>query len=275
MLSDKVQSILVSVEKLRPIPSNVTRILKEIDDPNITLTVISEYVGLDQALAALVLQMSNSVAMGYGRTCSNLREAVMRIGLNRLKSLLLASAAAGPLTKSLAGYRLGGGDLWNHALSVAIASELLAKMISYRDAEEAYVSGLLHDIGKLLLDQYVLTDYSKIVEYIQQSKMPLWEAEEKLIGIDHATVGGLICERWQFPMVLVDAIRYHHYPAKASVNPQLPAIVNLGNAIISKHSDNNAGLFSMDIHPETLSILHIQPENLEPMRLKLLNKMYA
>ena len=275
MLSDKVQSILVSVEKLRPMPSNVTRILKEIDDPNITLTIISEYIGLDQALAALVLQMSNSVALGYGRTCSNLREAVMRIGLKRLKSLLLASAAAGPLNKSLAGYRLGGGDLWNHALSVAVASELLAKMVSYRDSEEAYVSGLLHDLGKLLLDQYVLTDYSKIVSYIQQYKMPLWEAEEKLIGIDHARVGGLICERWQFPVVLVDAIRYHHYPAMAGANHQLPAIVNLGNAIVSQHATNNSGLFSSDIHPQTLSILHIQPENLESMREKLLNKMYS
>jgi HD-like signal output (HDOD) protein len=80
MLSNKVQSILASVEKLRPMPSNVSRILKEIDDPKITAGMVAEYVGLDQALAALIIQMSNSVALGYGRNCTNLREAVTRIG---------------------------------------------------------------------------------------------------------------------------------------------------------------------------------------------------
>jgi putative nucleotidyltransferase with HDIG domain len=276
MLSEKVQSILVSVEKLRPMPSNVTRILKEIDDPKITVTIVSEYVGLDQALAALVLQMANSVALGYGRTCTNLRDAVMRIGLKRLKSLLLASSAAGPLNKSLAGYRLGSGDLWNHSLATAMASELLAKMLNYRDPEEAYVSGLLHDIGKLLLDQFILTDYTKILTFIQQYKMPLWEVEEKLIGIDHARVGGLIGERWQFPVVLVDAIRYHHYPSLARANPQLPAIVNLANAVISQKAvgGNNAGLFSSEIHPETFGILRIQAEAFEAMHVKLLNQLY-
>ena len=273
MLSNKVQSILASVEKLRPMPSNVTRILKEIDDPNISAGMIAEYVGLDQALAALIIQMSNSVALGYGRNCTNLREAVTRIGLKRLKSLLLASSAVGSLNKSLSGYRLGGGDLWNHALSVAIASELLARMVNYRDAEEAYVSGLLHDMGKLILDQYVLTDYATIVLYIQKYKLPLWAVEDKLIGIDHAQVGGLICERWQFPAVLVDAIRYHHYPPNAVSNPQLPAVVNLANAIISVKAQNS-GLFSSDIHPGTFDILHIKPENFEAMQTKLLNKMY-
>jgi HD-like signal output (HDOD) protein len=149
-------------------------------------------------------------------------------------------------------------------------------MLNYRDPEEAYVSGLLHDIGKLLLDQFILTDYTKILTFIQQYKMPLWEVEEKLIGIDHARVGGLIGERWQFPVVLVDAIRYHHYPSLARANPQLPAIVNLANAVISQKAagGNNAALFSSDIHPETFNILRIQPDAFEAMHAKLLNQLY-
>jgi putative nucleotidyltransferase with HDIG domain len=178
------------------------------------------------------------------------------------------------LNKSLSGYRLGGGDLWNHALSVAVASELLAKMVNYHDSEEAYVSGLLHDLGKLILDQYVLTDYTNIISYIQKYKLPLWAVEDKLIGIDHAQVGGLICERWQFPSVLVDAIRFHHYPPNAKANPQLPAVVNLANAIVSEKAQTNAGLFSSEIHPGTFDILRIKPENFEAMQTKLLNKMY-
>ncbi len=268
MLPQRIDAILYSIKHLRPMPSNVTRILKEIESPNITVGMISEYIGLDQALAALVLQLSNSTAMGYGRTCTSLHEAVMRIGLKRLKSILLASSAVDSMGQSLRGYRLGAGELWNHALATAVASEWLARQVRYPDPEEAYVSGLLHDIGKLLLDQFVLTDYSQIVDFIQKYRMPLWQVEEKLIGLDHARVGGLIGERWQFPPVLVDAISFHHYPSQARKNQQLPAIVNLANAIASR-KEIQTGLFCDQIHPDTLAILQLSDHQLSRIREQL------
>jgi putative nucleotidyltransferase with HDIG domain len=268
MLNTKVQAILASVDRLHPIPSNVTRILKEMDSPDVTIAIIAEYLGLDQALTALTIQVSNSVGLGYSRNCSTLQEAVMRIGLKRLKSILMAAAALGSVNQSLAGYRLGAGDLWNHALATAIASEKLAGVFGLKKREEAYVAGMLHDIGKLLLDQFVLTDYTKILNFMNQYKMPLWQAESKLIGVDHAQVGGLMGERWDFPAPLIETIRYHHYPVLAQQSPVLPAVVNLANSLVSGQGYGQSGLVSTELHPETLTILRLSADDLRHLTEK-------
>lgn len=263
MLTQRVQTILQSVNHLRPIPSNVTRVLKELENPRVSLAMIAEYIGLDQALAALVLQMANSAALGYGRSCSSLNDAVVRIGVKRLKSLLLASVAVGPMNRQLSGYRLGAGELWNHSVGTAVTAEWAARTLAYPDPEEAYVAGLLHDIGKLLLDQYVLTDYSQIILYVQKYNQPLWLVEEKLIGIDHARVGGLIAQRWGFPTVLTDAISFHHYPSTAHASPVLPAIINLANYLTIKVQGSQQGLFCDVLHPDVLIILSLDEVRLE------------
>lgn len=263
MLTQRVQSILQSVNHLRPIPSNVTRVLKELENANVSLGMIAEYIGLDQALAALILQMANSAALGYGRSCTSLNEAVVRIGVRRLKSLLLASVAVGPMNRQLNGYRLGAGELWNHSVGTAVTAEWAARALSYPDPEEAYVAGLLHDIGKLLLDQYVLADYSQIILYVQKYNQPLWQVEEKLIGIDHARVGGLIAQRWGFPALLMDAISCHHYPTLAHSNPVLPALVNLANYLTIKIQGSQQGLFCDILHPDVFNILSIDESRLE------------
>ncbi|MBK8421987.1 MAG: HDOD domain-containing protein [Anaerolineales bacterium] len=179
MLSQRVESIIQSISSLRPMPANVSRILNEVEKRDISIDGLVGLIGLDQALTALVLQMSNSVSLGYSRTCTTLNEAIMLIGLGRLKTILLTSSATGMMKRSLSGYRQGAGELWHHSLVVGVASEWLAQVLRYPNPEEAYVSGLLHDIGKLLLDQVVLSDYNTIVDAVQKYKIPLWQVEEK------------------------------------------------------------------------------------------------
>lgn len=258
MLPQKVDLVLNSIDHLRPMPSSVTRILKAIDSPNTSAGMIAEYIGLDQALTAMVLQASNSAAVGYAHDCASISDAVVRIGFKKLKAIILGLTSAGPITQRLSGYRLGAGQLWSHSLRIAVASEWVARTLHYPDPDEAYVAGLLHDIGKLLLDQYVLEDYKKIVDFVQEYHIPLWQVEEKLIGIDHATVGGLMASRWQFPVSLNDAIRYHHSPSLAHTNMKLPAIVNFANSIAGPDDKETVELASNDLHPETLNILNLR-----------------
>ena len=269
MLSQRVENIVQSVTSLRPMPSNVTRIMSEIEKQNVSIDILVGLIGLDQALTALVLQMSNSVSLGYSRTCSTLNEAIMLIGLGRLKTILLTSSATGMMKRSLSGYRQGAGELWHHSLVVGVASEWLAQALHYPNPEEAYVSGLLHDIGKLLLDQVVLNNYNEIIDSVQKYQMPLWQVEEKLIGIDHAKVGGLIAEHWNFPVILVDAIRFHHAPSFARINQRLPAIVNLANSFSQDYQLTGSALLSFETHPESLNILKINATDVEKLKIKM------
>ena len=269
MNSQKVEEIILSIERLRPMPGNVTRLMKEVDNPEASISNLAGMVSLDQALAAQVLQVSNSVSLGYARSCSTLYEAIMHIGLGRLKSILLASSATDMMKRRLTGYKLGEGELWHHSLVTAVISEWLAQALHYPNTEEAYVSGLLHDIGKLFLDQFVLRDYATIVEYVQKYHLQLWQLEEKIIGIDHARAGGLIAEHWNFPVVLVDAIRFHHAPSFARTNQRLPALVNLANFLAADYQQANNCLSGSQMHPESLNILKIDIEKVVQLRAHL------
>ena len=195
----------------------------------------------------------------------------MHIGLQRLKSILMTSTATSMMGRSLRGYRLGAGELWQHSLVVGSVAEWLAQALHYPEPEQAYVAGLLHDIGKLLLDQSVLCNYSDIVEFVERYKLPLWQVEEKLIGIDHARVGGLIAEHWNFPVVLVDAIRFHHAPSFARINQRLPAIVNLANFFTEEYQIANSPLLCFELHPESLNILKINTNDMEKIRVRMKN----
>jgi putative nucleotidyltransferase with HDIG domain len=273
ILPVRVSQILETINHLKPMPANVTRVLHEIDDPQALMPELAGLIGKDQVLAALVLQMANSVALGYSCNCFSLQEAVMRIGLTRLKSIVLVSSSYQNMNRALRGYRLGAGELWLHAQNTGLACENLARFLHDKNLEEAYVSGLLHDIGKLILDQVMLADYSRITVFIAQYKMPLWEIEKKLIGIDHAQVGGLMAERWNLPAELVESIRFHHYPGMAHSNPKLAAIVNLANSITSRQPNPNNGLFSNELAPETLGLLGLETESIEDLSQVILQPL--
>jgi len=266
---NRLNQILNSIERLRPMPTNVSRILMMLDDPMTTASEISEMVGLDQALAALVLQFANSATLGYGPVCSNLLVAVMRLGFRRIKTLLLGAAASGSLNNTLTGYRLGAGALWNHSIATAMAAQWLARYLGYPDPEEAYVSGLLHDIGKLVLDQFVQVDYSRLIQSMSQSNLLLWQAEERMFGIDHSGVGGLMAKKWNFPPVLVEAIRYHHAPSLAMDNSRLAAIINIANSAAVSEKYGSVDPHGHVIHPEAPRVLSIENQTLDKLMSEL------
>ena len=265
MLPQKVDIVLSTINNLQPIPSSVTRILKEIDNPYTSVTTISEYIGLDQALTAMVLKTSNSVLLGYKEKCSSITDAVMRIGFKLLKAILFAQFSVGPMTGKLNGYRLGNDQLWVHSLKIAMISEWLARNLRYDDPEEAYIAGLLHDMGKLLLDQFVLEDYQNIVRHVKQYHMPVWQAEEIHIGIDHAKLGGVMASRWNFATSLIEGIQYHHIPSAAKLNQKLPAIVNLAHIMVIQNNDDENELLRVDLHPDTVKILNIHLKDLDQL----------
>jgi putative nucleotidyltransferase with HDIG domain len=273
MSSIKVDQILSSVAQLRPMPTHVSRILRALEDPNTNAGEIADLIGLDQALAASLLKMANSAGLGYNLNCTNLKEAVMRLGYKRIKTLVLGLTATGPLTRRMIGYRLGAGELWNHSVATAVAAQWLAQAVRYPRPEEAYVAGLLHDFGKLLLDQHVLIDYNRMMEIMLRNNRCLWEVEEQVIGIDHARVGGLIAEKWSFPVILTEAIQFHHMPSLAPTAEELASIVNIANAFTSQYESGLTDLFGHIPHPEALRILGIPESRLETLRTTITQYM--
>lgn len=262
--------VLNSISRLRPLPTNVSRLLRGLESPNANAATIARLLSQDQALVAYILRVANSVLLGYPQPCSSLREAIMRIGFQRLRMLVLSTATIGPLTRRLNGYRLGAGALWSHSVATGSIAHWLATRLRYPDPEEAYVAGLLHDMGKLVLDQFVQADYLQMVAVLSQRQLRLWQVEEMLFGIDHASVGGLMASRWQFPVSLEDAIRHHHAPSLARTQRELASLVNIANALTPKDDPAMADFLGHPYHPEALEILHIRESWLEQARERVM-----
>lgn len=272
----RLDEILQGVSRLRPLPTSASRILKALENPSTTAGIVADLIALDQALTAFVLRVANSASMGYSATCGSVHDAVMRLGFRQVRSLTLSTIASGPLSTRLAGYRLGDKELWYHSVAVASAAHWLAGIFRYPEPEEAYVAGLLHDVGKLVLDQFVLADYQEMTEIMRSRQMHLWQVEETLFGIDHAAVGGLMANRWQFPDSLAAAIRFHHTPSLAKTEKGLAAMVNLANALTPTGEDDDlSALDGRVIHPDTMQILWLDEKTLERLSNRLEEAMFT
>ena len=265
----RAQSIVADVERVRPLPTTANRVLQAMNDPLASGEHIANLMRLDQALAADVLRFANAAIFAGNRQTASVQEAVMRLGFARVRSLVLGAATANLITGRLNGYGLGATELWDHSVVTASLARYVAEAVGYRDLEEAYVAGLLHDIGKLVLDQYVHVDSNVLVELMNRQHLQLWQAEEKIFGLDHGAVGGLMAQKWQFPTSLADAIRCHHWPSLASVRPELAAIVNIADALPPRHHKHRPLWAAPQAHPESLRILNLDEYRLERLRAEM------
>jgi putative nucleotidyltransferase with HDIG domain len=262
--------IMESIDSLRPLPMSVSRVLMVLDESTTTAAMVANILGLDQALAANVLLAANSVFLGFGPSCTTLKEAVMRLGFTRIRTLVMGVAAAGTMNKSLLGYSLGAGDLYNHAVATATAAQWFARSISYREPEEAYIAGLLHDMGKITLDQFVRKEPAVMEAILMAKNIPIWQIEQSYLSVDHAEIGYLMARKWTFPGLLSDAIRNHHDPANSTEAGILPAIINLANFFSPVDEVTLGKIGRRSLAQESCEILKISSERLESMKTQML-----
>jgi putative nucleotidyltransferase with HDIG domain len=133
------------------------------------------------------------------------------LGLDVIAEIIMAAATSTLFGKSLAAYGLNPRGLWQHSLSTALSSRKIAEAIRPSLANEAFLSGLFHDMGKLILDQHIFSRNDAFKEFLGDSKDPHFKAERQILGFDHAEVASEMCKKWKFPRAVTSAIRHHHH----------------------------------------------------------------
>ncbi len=146
-----VDEILARIDYLPPFPATASKALQRLKDPNVTVEEITDIVKFDQAIATNILRLCNSSYFGIQRNVTKLNEAVVYIGLSELKKILVVSATGKYFEEKQSGYEMDKGELWRHSLSTAIIAENIVKTIGLKKADNIFISGLLHDTGKLVL----------------------------------------------------------------------------------------------------------------------------
>lgn len=220
--------------QVRPIPQIALKIMRLINDQNYTMREIAGEIKQDQIISAGVIRLCNSTYIGMNRKIDSIDRALVLLGEKRLLQMVVSTSLEGYFTDSSHGYSLCKGGLFKHALGVALTAEALAGFTGRVSSKIAYTGGLLHDIGKIILDQYMTPFHPFFYRRTQVDTIDLCDAEKEKFGHSHAEVGGLLAENWSLPDNLVDAIRFHHCPERATVDPELTHIVYLADLLMSR-----------------------------------------
>jgi len=222
------KQILQTVEDLPPMPQVAQKARQVVSNPDSSFKELAKVIETDQAIAAKVLRMANSAYYGSVGDVSSVRQASVVLGTKTLIELLNLACASGPLSKTLKGYDLEAEDLWKHSLAVASGSRIIAKKRSAELAEDAFSAGLIHDVGKLILDSYIFERREAFERVIQKGTESFLEIEKQVLGFDHAEIASEVCEKWQIPSHLSFAIRHHHDPLQSDEN-ELAYIIHVAD----------------------------------------------
>ena len=234
----EVEHKYVDVEQafqgIRPIPQIALKVIRMIHSPSASLSNIANEIRTDQVLVAKVLQLSNSAYLNVGKKIESIDNALVYLGEKRILLLSLTVFSELFYQQAEQGYSLIKGGLYRHALGVAFIAEKIALLTKSVLPDHAYTAGLLHDIGKTVLDQFLAADYPLFYRKVtEDSKRSLLDLEKELFGFDHGELGKRLAEKWTLPPGLVDAIAYHHCPDKAQDNPVLTHVTYLANTLFS------------------------------------------
>ncbi len=227
------------IEKLGDLPTLphvVQRIAAMIGRPNVSTEEIGSIIEKDQVLAAKVLRLANSPFYGFPSRIGSVSHAVIVLGFNVVKGLTLCASALSIMKDA------GMDQLWRHSLGVAITANLLATRLEIKNPEELFVSGLLHDIGKVVL--YVKwPDVGNCIkdEFTTVSDRSLLEVEQELTGLSHADIGGSLADAWHLPITLREPILYHHNLPLAKEAVLQTAIVHVADILVKGLACGNPG----------------------------------
>jgi len=270
-----IDEFIKNVRQLPPAPKVVPDLMKLLNQENVDSSKVVRMISFDPSLTANVLRLCNSAYYGAAMPTTDLQEAVTRLGFRQVYLLVTAATGAKLLSAPVKGYGLDPGELWKHSVASAVASQLMAKKLG-DDQNLVFTAGLLHDLGKVILAQAAEGTYDKIFREAEIHQLSIIECESKILGVNHADVGGRLLARWKFPDNVVAAVTHHHAPRNAKQHERLASYVYLGNmvAYFMGHGFGHIA-FAMRGREEALAILKLPPESIPQFMMETFEQMHV
>ncbi|MGD1085883.1 MAG: HDOD domain-containing protein [Verrucomicrobiota bacterium] len=204
-------------------------------------TQIAEIIRRDPSLTSRLLHLVNSVYYGLANPIKNIEEAVFFLGVRQIRQLAMVTPVIEDFQKLTSDKRFPWRQFWRHCIGVALITRELVDLVKSPDGESDYVSGLIHDVGKIVMSS-VFPDHFQAIYYPrQESGVPLMEMEREILGMDHAELGALYLKRQRLPEVFVEVAQFHHDPQSAARHGKTVAAVQVADLLVRHNKIGKSG----------------------------------
>ena len=251
------------VKDIPTLPVIYQELFSKMQDPDVGVPEIAGIISLDQSLAAKVLHLVNSAFYGYSKQIKTISRAVVILGFKAVRSAALAISVFDYFKGEESTDQVDMRKFWEHSIATAAIAKVLAGAHLQKQQEEAFIVGLLHDVGKLVEKRYFPSDFDEVCSAAAQQHLSWYECEKQLFNLNHASIGGTLFRAWRFPPSVIEAVRNHHAPDAAATHSQLTSLVHVADFMAYEADFGAPGAYPPPhCDPAALSLLGVVPEQL-------------
>ena len=262
MDENQIYKQLDKIKEIPTLPTIVFELNQHLQNPETSIARVSQTIEKDQAMALKILKLVNSAFYGFRSKVSDVNNAVVLLGFNAVRNAIISVSVINALPKTLLFQDFEMIEFWKHSLAVAVTSKNIAQKAGGESADNCFVGGLLHDVGKVIMAQYLTDEFVKVWSRMQNEYLPFYEAEQKELPVDHTQIGAYLADRWQLPTGLTDAIRWHHEFQPDNGNAGFMINIHLADLLVNSYDENpDCNLDMGAMHPEVTKFLMAQLED--------------
>ena len=236
---EKTELVLSNIYNLPVMPKPLEDALGLLETPSVSIPSLSTIISKDQGLVTKILTIANSPLYGLQRKVTSIDFAVMVLGFNELKNIILVLSLVDSFKNKTDKY-LDQKEFWLHSYLTGCAAKRISEDLDFPNEGEAFVAGFLHDMGISVIHKYFHSKFIEIYDMTSEKNIGFNEAEYEALGMNHQMIGSYLAERWSFPEILCEAILNHHSTDASTLNKVLPSIVHLADYMTKKLQIGNS-----------------------------------
>nr|HPI20935.1 HDOD domain-containing protein [Candidatus Kapabacteria bacterium] len=258
--------LINSINDFPTLPTIYNSLLVTLQNPRSTIQDIANVISNDQVVVLKILKVTNSSLYGFNKKIDTITDAIFLLGQNEIKNIVLALSVMKIFSqiKSISNFNVT--DLWKHSIAVGVIAKSLGELSGTMNTENLFVSGIIHDFGKLFFLKVAREEYLEIINNAIENKISLSSSEKLHFGINHDIIGGLLAKKWQLPNNIIESINFHNSKKLSFTNNKQIACIQLANIIANMLNLGNPGYEIIDQPSfDIWSILNLPPGSLVNM----------
>lgn len=275
---NRLEQIQKYIQRMPGLSTTVSKVMEICNNPTTSPNDLNKVIALDPVLTGQVLKLINSAYYSLPNKISSLTRAIIMLGINTVKNLVLGTSIVGSVGRTKSSKMFSMDKFWEHSLAVGVSAKALAIRgnLPLNEREEYFVAGLLHDLGKIPMYNRYPEDYAVVLNLAAEKEILLSDAERDVFGFDHGIVGKLIAEKWQLTPSLKCTMFYHHIPSNSRPeNQQLSNYVALGNIFVNiiKLGGSGEKVVDKQLLAELLDVVGITHSEIASLRANIFKEI--